>query len=100
VHETRAYKLALSDAKLVQRVTREGICEPFTRWNGFDRAAPPRLRIQITRDSLERAQTLQIIGQIIGLDEGQIREEFSLRTPADGTGVRMPVKAAAPGGGN
>lgn len=97
VHEARAYKLALSDARLVQRVARAGICEPFTRWNGFDRAAPPRMRIQITRDSLERAKALQIIGQVVDLDEGQIREEFSVRAPA-GTGVRFPVKAPAPGG--
>jgi phage gp29-like protein len=102
VHESRAYKLSLSDAKLVQRVTREAICEPFTRWNGFDRAAAPRLRIQITRDSLERAKALEIIGQIVDLDPAQIREEFSLRTPATGQGVRMPSKTpagSAPAGG-
>lgn len=92
VHESRAYKLSLSDARLVERTVREHICVPYTIWNGFDRAAPPRMGIKITRDSLERAQTLALIGQLVDLDPDQIYEEFSLRPPAAGRGVRMPSK--------
>lgn len=98
VHESRAYKLSLSDARGVQDTARSGIFVPFNEWNGFDRAAPSRLRIQITRDSLERAKTLQIIGQIVELDADQLYEEFSLRVPVAGKGVKVPAKA--PAGGN
>lgn len=99
VHESRAYKLSLTDARGAEGTTRKDICTPFVDWNGFDRAAPPRLRIQITRDSLERAKTLAIIGQIVELDQDQLYEEFSLRVPVKGKGVKMPVKAPA-GGSN
>jgi phage gp29-like protein len=95
IHESRAYKLSLSDARRVEQTVNRDIATPFCFYNGFDRARPPRMRIQITRDSLERAKTLQTIGQVIDLDEGQIREEFGLRPPT-GKGVRFPVKA--PGG--
>ncbi len=96
IHESRAYKLALSDARGVELALRRDLARPFVIFNGFDRAAPPRVRIQITRDSLDRAQTLAIIGQLVEIDRDQIYEEFSLRVPADGRGVKMPAKA--PGG--
>lgn len=94
VHESRQYNLARSDARRVEEMFQRDIGRVFCAWNGFDRAQPPKLKIQITRDSLERAQALEILGQMMELDEDQIREEFSLRTPAAGKGVRMP--AAAP----
>jgi phage gp29-like protein len=97
IHESRAYKLSLSDARGVETTTRSDICAPFTIWNGFDRAAPPRLKIQITRDSLERAKTLQIVGTMVPLDSDQIYEEFSLRVPAAGKGVMVPVAKPAVG---
>jgi phage gp29-like protein len=99
VHESRAYKLSLSDARLVEQTVRNDIAAWFCRYNGFDRAAPPRLKIQITRDSLERARTLQIIGQVVELDQDQIREEFTLRTPAAGRGVKFEIKQAPGGNG-
>lgn len=97
VHESRAYKLSLSDARGVELALRRDLALPFCVFNGFDRAAPPRVRVQITRDSLERAKTLQIVGQIIELDADQLYEEFSLRVPAAGRGVRMPAKQPAGG---
>lgn len=94
VHESRGYTLARADARRIQTTFKRDIGAPFVRWNGFDRAAPPELKIQITRDSLERAKTLQIIGEAIDLDEDQMREEFTLRKPR-GAGVRFsqPKKA-------
>lgn len=98
VHESRAYKISLSNAEGVQSTVRADIARPFKIWNGFDRAAAPRMKIQITRDSLERAKVLQIIGQVVELDPQQIYEDFSARAPAPGTGVKFPVKAPATGG--
>lgn len=89
VHEARAYALARSDARRVESTFTRDIGAWFCRYNGFDRAAPPRLKIQIARDNLERAKVLQIVGQVIGLDPTQIQEEFSLRAPADGKGVKF-----------
>jgi phage gp29-like protein len=99
VHESRAYNLARADARRVEEMFVRDIGRWFCEWNGFDRAAPPRLKIQITRDNLERAQVLEVIGQVVDLDEDQIREEFSLRTPAPGKGVRFvqPTPAGPPG---
>ncbi len=98
VHESRLYKFERADARRLEEMFVRDIGTWFCRWNGFDRASPPRLKIQITRDSLERAKTIQVIGQVIALDEDQIREEFSLRTPSAGAGVRFPTTAIpAPG---
>jgi phage gp29-like protein len=94
VHESRAYKLERADARRVEEMFTRDIGVPFTKWNGLDRAAPPRLKIQITRDNLERAQVLETLGVALDIDEDQIREEFSLRAPATGKGVRWPTKAA------
>jgi phage gp29-like protein len=96
VHESRAYKLSLADARGIESTVRRYISVPWVQWNGMDRAAPPRHRIQITRDSLERAQTLEIVGQAVDLDPDQLYEEFSLRRPQQGKGVRMPTKTPAP----
>lgn len=89
VHESRSYKMKRRDATRLEDTFTETIGKPFVIWNGFDRAAPPRLKMKISRDDLERAQTLKILGEAIGIDENQIREEFNLRTPADGKGVRF-----------
>jgi len=101
IHESQQYKRERRDAGRIEEMFARDIGIPFVRWNGYDRAAPPELKIQITRDSLERAQTLEIVGAIIDLDEGQLREEFSLRTPAPGKGVRVVSAKStegAPGG--
>jgi phage gp29-like protein len=96
VHESRSYKKERADARRVEEMFVRDIGLPFKIWNGFDRAAPPRLKIQITRDNKERADTLAIVGQVIELDADQIREEFSLRTPAAGKGVKFPSKSTEP----
>lgn len=95
VHESRAYALARADARRVQAMFRRDIGIPFVRWNGFDRAAPPELKIQISRDSLERAKVLEIVGQVVELDPEQIYEDFTLRKPR-GTGVKFSPKAGPP----
>lgn len=94
VHESRAYKKERADARRVEEMFTRCIGVPFCIWNGLDAAAPPRLRIQITRDNLERAKVLETVGQVVELDQDQIREEFSLRTPAPGKGVKFTSKPA------
>lgn len=98
VHESRGYKMKRRDAKTISEMFTRDIGRPFVQWNGYDRAAPPRLHISLTRDELQRAQTLEILGQAIEIDEGQIREEFSLRVPTPGRGVKfMPTAPPDPG---
>ena len=100
VHENRQFSLQLADARRVEEVFVRDIGRPFVAWNGYGAASPPRLKIQITRETslTERANVLAIIGQVIPLDEDQIREEFSLRVPV-GAGVKFPGKAGAAGDG-
>lgn len=102
VHEARAYALKRADARRVEEMFVRDIGAWFNVWNGYDRAAPPRLKIQITRDNKERAEVLEIVGQLedFEFDGDQIREEFSLRTPAPGRGVKFakPAPKVAPGG--
>lgn len=96
IHESRAHALIKADAKRVQATFTRDISRPFTQWNGYaDDAAPPMLKIHIARDSEARARVIQIVGQIMDLDEDQLREEFALRAPAPGKGVRMPAKNPA-----
>lgn len=97
IHESRQYARERADARDVQADFQACVGVPFIVWNGYDRAAAPHLSIKITRDSLERAKTLQVVGSIIALDEGQLREEFHLLPPADGVGVKFAPKAP-PGG--
>jgi phage gp29-like protein len=100
VHEERAYALKRADARRLEEMFVRDVSSWFIAWNGLDAAAPPRLRIQISRGTLERAQVLEKIGQIVDLDEDQIREEFSLRTPPPGKGVKFEAaKPAPPPGG-
>lgn len=97
VHESRAWTMIKGDATDIEEMFVRDIGTPFVRWNGYaDRAAPPRLKIQIARDSLERAQVIEIIAQLVGIDPDQIYEEFGLRVPADGKGVKIEPKPAAP----
>jgi phage gp29-like protein len=81
VHESRAYKMKRRDATRVEDAFVEGVGKPFVVWNGFDRAAPPRLKMKIARDELARAQTLEIIGTAMPISKMQIEEEFNLRRP-------------------
>lgn len=87
VHETREYALTKADARRVEEMFVRDIGQPYVRWNGFGNAKPPRLKIQITRDSLERAKVIEIIGKGIDIDKSQLQEEFSLREPAPGNAV-------------
>lgn len=94
IHETRAFQLYRADAKRVEATFTRSIGRPFCVWNNFADVAPPRLHIQTMRDNFPRAQSLAIVGQMLPIDEGQIREEFGLRVPA-GKGVMMPAKNPA-----
>jgi hypothetical protein len=86
------------DAAMLQETFTASIGQAFKIWNGYDRAAPPRLKIKIRRDALQWAQTLEIVGQVIDLDEDQLREDFNLRVPAAGKGVKFePTPAPKPG---
>jgi len=87
VHESRGYKMKRHDAKRFEEMFVRDVGQIFVEWNGFDRAAPPRIKLKITRDELQRAQALEILGMAIELDEDQLREEFSLRQPQPGKGV-------------
>lgn len=89
VHESRGYKMKRADAKRFEEMFVRDIGRTFVAWNGYDRAAPPRVKLKITRDELQRAQAIEILGQAIEIDEDQLREEFSLRTPAPGKGVKF-----------
>lgn len=98
-HADREYRLRKADAKRLEEMFVRDIGAWFIRWNGYDRAAPPSLSVQINLDgNLARAQALEILGQHIDLDEDQIREEFNLRTPAPGKGVRFEIVKAPPKG--
>jgi phage gp29-like protein len=94
IHADRAYALGRADATRLNEMFTRDIGEPFVRFNGFDRAAPPQLTIYTRRDGYEFAQTLQIIGQVIDIDQGQLYQFFGLRKPADGKGVKFPTKDA------
>ncbi len=89
VHESRSYTMKCYDASVIQEMFVRDIGRTFVAWNGYDRAAPPRLKIKIRRDALQWAQTLEIIGQVIELDPMQMREDFGLREPAEGKGVKF-----------
>jgi phage gp29-like protein len=91
VHASRLYAMKRRDSTRIEDAFAESIGRAFVAWNGFDRAGIPRLKMKIIRDDLQRAQTLAIVGSVIGLDEMQIREEFNCRVPADGKGVKFEV---------
>lgn len=98
VHESRSYAMKCNDAACLQEAFTRDIGTWFVRYNGFDRAAPPRLKIRIRRDSKEWAETLQIIGGAVEIDGDQIYEDFGLRYPAPGRGVKFEAaKPAGPG---
>jgi phage gp29-like protein len=97
VHESRAFEMIGADAERIAEMFVRDVGLPFVRFNGYgDDAAPPRLKIQLSRDSLERAKVVQMIGQAIPIDEDQLREEFGLRAPS-GAGVKFPSKTAGEG---
>lgn len=93
VHESRAFTMIKGDSTDTEEMFTRDIGTPFVRWNGYADASPPRLKIQLARDSKERAEVAAIISQLIPLDAQQLYEEFGFRTPADGVGVRMPLPA-------
>lgn len=98
VHESRSNAMKCYDAKCVEEMFVRDIGRTFIAWNGFDRAAPPRLKIKIRRDTLQWAQTVEILGQAIDLDGDQLYEDFGLRKPAPGKGVKFaPTAPPDPG---
>ena len=82
VHESRSYAQKCYDAQMLQETFTASIATAFIRFNGYDRAAPPRLKIKIRRDALQWAQTVEILGQALPLSAAQLREDFNLREPA------------------
>lgn len=84
VHKSRLDAMKRHDARMAEEMFVRDIGRTFVAWNGFDRAAPPRLKIKIPWGDLQRAQTLEIVGSKVELSKAQIREEFNLRTPTDG----------------
>lgn len=103
VHENRSYSLMCSDARRIEEMFVRDIGRPFVAWNGYGGAAPPRLKMQIARETSlkERAEVIVALGAGMDIDEDQIREEFSLRKPAPGRGIRFekPEPAAPPSKG-
>lgn len=97
VHADREHRKAQADAVRLQEMWVRDVAIPFNVWNGFDRAAAPLLNMQISNATLERARVLEIIGQAVDIDEDQIREEFALKRPAAGRGIRFPAKPASKG---
>lgn len=93
VHENRQFNLMLSDARRLEEMFVRDIGAPFVAWNGFSDAAPPRLKIAIARETslMERAQVIAVLGEAIEIDEDQLREEFSLRAPSPGRGVKFGI---------
>jgi phage gp29-like protein len=99
VHESRSYKMKRRDATRLEDAFVDSLGKAFVVYNGFDRAAPPRLKIKILRDELARAQTLEIIGQAMDLSKTQIQEDFGLREPSGPDDVVrfMPTPPPDPG---
>lgn len=89
VHESRSYAQKCFDAQMLQETFTASIAKAFVMWNGYDRAAPPRLKIKIRRDALQWAQTLEILGQAVDLSKSQIREDFNLREPVGDDAVKF-----------
>lgn len=96
IHADRAYALTRADSRRLSEMFTRDIATWFCRYNGFDNAAPPILKIQLTRDNFERAQVAATIGQALKLDEDQLYEEFGFRRPSEGKGVLFPSKATSP----
>ena len=101
VHKSRGDAMKRHDARMVEEMFARDIGTTFIVWNGFDRAAPPRLKIKIPWGDLERAKTLEIIGSAVPLSKAQLREDFNLRTPADKSDEVMfvPTPLEDPGRG-
>lgn len=82
VHESRSYKMKRRDATRLEDTFTDSIGKPYVVWNGFDRAAPPRLKMKLIRDELQRAQAVEILGQGMDLSKSQMQEEFNVRPPS------------------
>lgn len=95
VHESRLFKMKRRDATRLEDGFTESIGRTFVSWNGYDRAAPPGLKIKIARDELQRAQTVEILGQAMPISKRQMQEEFNLREP-DGPSDEVKFMPTAP----
>jgi len=99
VHKGRLDAKKRHDARLFEEMFARDIGQTFNIWNGFDRAAPPRVKIKIPWGDLQLAQTYEIIGSAVPLSKSQIYENFQLRPPTDPSdAVRFePTKPPDPG---
>lgn len=96
VHENRGFDLLLGDAEFLATRFELDIGVPFVRYNGFN-AKPPRLKIHVVRDvdPLTRVQVIERLHAMgLPIDEEQLRQEFQLKTPANGGGLKAPTKPA------
>lgn len=100
VHESRLFKMKRRDATRFQDGFVESIGRTFVAWNGYDRAAAPRIQVKIARDELQRAQAIEIIGQAMPISKTQMQEEFNLREPANAADSIMFPTTAPPDPGH
>jgi phage gp29-like protein len=95
VHADRALILSIRDAKRLASMFRRWVGSVFLRLNGIRGVRPPTLVAQVLpeTDQLTRAKVASILANELDmeLDEGQVRDEFGWRPPADGT---TPVKGS------
>lgn len=95
VHADRALILSIRDARRLATVFRRYVGLPFVMLNGVKAVRAPSLVAQVLpeTDQLTRAKVASILANELDmeLDEGQVRDEFGWRPPADGT---VPVKGS------
>jgi phage gp29-like protein len=99
VHEARADALSFADAFWLQALFTEQVAQPFVEYNPkFKGAQPPLIYIRVQPEMPPdvRAKVYQVL-QLMGakLDEAQIQEEFGLREPSSGVGLK-PIYAPPP----
>ncbi len=85
VHESRQFSLEKSDADRLAHVFRHQIGMPFVRFNGFEGASAPVLKIQLMQDmSPQERAKVALDAQELGceLDRSQLMDEFGFRSPA------------------
>lgn len=99
VHKGRSDAMKRADARRIEEMFTRDIGTPFVAWNGYDRAAPPRLKIKIPWGDLDRAKALQIIGAGVPISMAQMREEYNLRVPTgpDDAFTFAPTDTPTPG---
>jgi len=100
VHAAQKHKLSLADAGRITRAM-DGLAREFVRRNGWwDKAAVPRLHIEVEQDQLIAAQTIKTLGEA-GLDMSKRRQrrKFNQPPPRD-TEDKLAPPAPNPSRGN